>query len=463
MKELKTRFPEGFVDYEIVYDTTPFIRESVNEVFYTLRDAVILVAIVVLVFLQDWKAMILPMIDVPVSLIGTFAIMAAMGFTLNNLTLFGLVLAIGIVVDDAIVVLENIERLIATGLDARTATIKAMDEITGPVLAITLVLSSVFIPCCFLGGVSGQFFRQFAVTISVSTIISAVNALTMTPSRAVVIFRTEERVEGWPPRAPPRGPALVDLRHLRRNRHVLRGPAILTGRFDLNAALRGHGNTLPSWLTGAIVATVYIPPGLLGRGLGVVHHPARQRRAGLPLRRFQPLVRLDDGTLWPGRRPHAATEHHGPGDLRRALGHDVLAVPAHAHGLHSATGQGLPPAQCAIARFRLRGAHASGRSPASRRSPWATPRPRALPRHAGHRAHGRPFRPVVDLERQRAQPGLDVRPAEAVRQTARPAVERRRDCQVARRSAATSRCGGPSSRPSARRRSTAWARPAASS
>ena len=141
MKELKTRFPDG-LDYKIVYDTTPFIRESVDEVFYTLRDAVILVAIVVLLFLQDWRAMILPMIDVPVSLIGTFAIMAVMGFTLNNLTLFGLVLAIGIVVDDAIVVLENIERQIATGLDARTATIKAMEEITGPVLAITLVLSS---------------------------------------------------------------------------------------------------------------------------------------------------------------------------------------------------------------------------------------------------------------------------------------------------------------------------------
>jgi multidrug efflux pump subunit AcrB len=191
MKDLKTRFPDG-LDYKIVYDTTPFIRESVNEVFYTLRDAVILVAIVVLVFLQDWRAMILPMIDVPVSLIGTFAVMAAMGFTLNNLTLFGLVLAIGIVVDDAIVVLENIERLIATGLDARSATIKAMEEITGPVLAITLVLSSVFLPCCFLGGVSGQFFRQFAVTISVSTIISAVNALTMTPSRAVLIFKSDE-------------------------------------------------------------------------------------------------------------------------------------------------------------------------------------------------------------------------------------------------------------------------------
>ncbi|MDR3635054.1 MAG: efflux RND transporter permease subunit [Isosphaeraceae bacterium] len=191
MEELKTRFPDG-LDYKIVYDTTPFIRDSVNEVFKTLRDAVLLVGIVVLVFLQDWRAMILPMIDVPVSLIGTFAVMAAMGFSLNNLTLFGLVLAIGIVVDDAIVVLENIERLIATGLDARTATIKAMEEITGPILAITLVLSAVFIPCCFLGGITGQFFRQFAVTIAVSTIISAVNALTMTPSRAVLIFQTED-------------------------------------------------------------------------------------------------------------------------------------------------------------------------------------------------------------------------------------------------------------------------------
>ncbi len=195
MRELRTRFPDG-LEYRIVYDTTPFIRESVNEVFNTLRDATILVGIVVLVFLQDWKAMILPMIDVPVSLIGTFAIMAAMGFSLNNLTLFGLVLAIGIVVDDAIVVLENIERLIATGLDARAATIKAMGEITGPILAITLVLSSVFVPCCFLGGISGQFFRQFAVTIAVSTIISAVNALTMTPSRAVLIFKTEEGEHG---------------------------------------------------------------------------------------------------------------------------------------------------------------------------------------------------------------------------------------------------------------------------
>jgi multidrug efflux pump subunit AcrB len=195
MRELKTSFPEG-LDYRIVYDTTPFIRESIAEVRRTLIIAVILVAIVVLFFLQDWKAMILPMIDVPVSLIGTFAVMAALGFTLNNLTLFGLVLAIGIVVDDAIVVLENIERQMAKGLDVRTATLKAMEEITGPVLAITLVLSAVFIPCCFLGGVSGQFFRQFAVTVAASTVISAINALTMTPSRAVLIFKTEEKAGG---------------------------------------------------------------------------------------------------------------------------------------------------------------------------------------------------------------------------------------------------------------------------
>ncbi len=195
MEELKTRFPDG-VDYQIAYDTTPFIRESVNDVIKTLFEAVILVGIVVLVFLQDWKAMILPMIDVPVSLIGTFAVMAALGFSLNNLTLFGLVLAIGIVVDDAIVVLENTERMIAKGFDARTATIKAMEEITGPILAITLALSSVFIPCCFITGITGQFFRQFAVTIAVSTIISAVNALTMTPSRAVMIFKTEEGAHG---------------------------------------------------------------------------------------------------------------------------------------------------------------------------------------------------------------------------------------------------------------------------
>jgi multidrug efflux pump subunit AcrB len=187
MRDLEARFPKG-LHYAIVYDTTPFIRESVNEVFSTLRDAVILVAIVILLFLQDWKALLLPVIDVAVSLVGTFAVMSLMGFSLNNLTLFGLVLAIGIVVDDAIVVLENIERWLDKGLAVREATIAAMNEITGPIFAITLVLSSVLLPSAFLGGITGQFFRQFALTISVTMIISAINAMTMTPARAAWIF-----------------------------------------------------------------------------------------------------------------------------------------------------------------------------------------------------------------------------------------------------------------------------------
>ena len=187
MRELETRFPAG-LKYAIVYDTTPFVRESVNEVIKTLRDAIILVTIVILLFLQDWRSLLLPVIGVLVSLVGTFAVMIMLGFTLNNLTLFGLVLAIGIVVDDAIVVLENIERWMEKGLPAREATLKAMDEITGPILAITLVLSSVLLPSTALSGLVGQFFRQFAVTISVSMLISAINAMTMTPALAVLFF-----------------------------------------------------------------------------------------------------------------------------------------------------------------------------------------------------------------------------------------------------------------------------------
>src|SRR5437588_4124883 len=191
MRELESRFPKG-LHYGIIYDTTPFVRESVNEVFKTLRDAVILVAVVILLFLQDWKALLLPVIDVAVSLVGTFAVMALLGFTLNNLTLFGLVLAIGIVVDDSIVVLENIERWLDKGLPVREATIQAMNEITGPIFAITLVLSSVLLPSAFLGGITGQFFRQFALTISVAMIISAINAMTMTPARAAWIFASRK-------------------------------------------------------------------------------------------------------------------------------------------------------------------------------------------------------------------------------------------------------------------------------
>jgi multidrug efflux pump len=201
MERLKARFPAG-MDYKIVYDTTVFVDESIHEVYKTLFEAFVLVFVVVLVFLQDWRATLLPMIDVPVSLIGTLFVMAMLGFSLNNLSLFGLVLAIGIVVDDAIVVVENVERWMAKGLPPREATIKALEEITGPVIAITLVLSSVFIPTAFIAGISGQFYRQFALTIAASTIISAINAMTMAPARAVTLIKPhahgEERREALP-------------------------------------------------------------------------------------------------------------------------------------------------------------------------------------------------------------------------------------------------------------------------
>jgi multidrug efflux pump len=188
MKQLKERFPPG-IDYAIVYDTTPFINESIREVFETLFDAVVLVAFVVLVFLQNWRSALIPLIAVPVAVIGTFAVMAAMGFSLNNLTLFGLVLAIGIVVDDAIVVVEAVEHHIEHGMKPRQATIRAMEMVSGPVVAIGLVLSAVFIPCAFITGITGQFFRQFALTIAVSTLISAFNSLTLSPALSALLLR----------------------------------------------------------------------------------------------------------------------------------------------------------------------------------------------------------------------------------------------------------------------------------
>ena len=189
MEELKERgFPDG-VDYRIEYDTTVFVEESIASVYHTLIEAFVLVFIVVLVFLQNWRATIIPMVAVPVSLIGTFAAMSALGFSLNNLSLFGMVLAIGIVVDDAIVVVENVERWLAEGLAPRDAARKAMDEVTGPVIAIALVLCSVFVPTAFMAGISGQFYKQFALTIAASTIISAFNSLTLSPALAAYLLK----------------------------------------------------------------------------------------------------------------------------------------------------------------------------------------------------------------------------------------------------------------------------------
>lgn len=197
MVELRERFPTG-VDYSIVYDTTPFIDESIDEVFVALRDAVILVSVVVLVFLRRWRAALIPLVAVPVAIVGTFAAMAAFGFNLNTLTLFGLVLAIGIVVDDAIVVVEAIEHHLEQGLLPRDAAIQAMSEVSGPVIAVGLVLSAVFVPCAFVSGVVGQFYRQFAVTIAISTVISAFNSLTLSPALAVLLLKPRDQAPGPP-------------------------------------------------------------------------------------------------------------------------------------------------------------------------------------------------------------------------------------------------------------------------
>ncbi len=187
MQHLKTRFPEG-MDYQLVYDTVVFISESIKAVVKTLFEALLLVVLVVIVFLQNWRAAVIPLLAIPVSLIGTFAVMQALDVSLNTLSLFGLVLAIGIVVDDAIVVIENVERHIAEGLNAREATRVAMEEVIGPIIATTLVLLAVFIPTVFITGVSGAFYKQFALTISVSTLISTFNSLTLSPALCALLL-----------------------------------------------------------------------------------------------------------------------------------------------------------------------------------------------------------------------------------------------------------------------------------
>lgn len=191
MAELKKNFPDD-VEYSIVYDPTVFVRGSIEAVVHTLIEALLLVVLVVIVFLQTWRASIIPLLAVPVSIVGTFAVMHMFGFSINALSLFGLVLAIGIVVDDAIVVVENVERNIEEGLNPRDATIKAMSEVTSPIIAITLVLCAVFIPIAFISGLTGQFYSQFALTIAFSTVISAFNSLTLSPALAAILLKPHD-------------------------------------------------------------------------------------------------------------------------------------------------------------------------------------------------------------------------------------------------------------------------------
>ncbi|WP_461515888.1 efflux RND transporter permease subunit [Porticoccus sp.] len=188
MEELKPQFPEG-VEYRVVYDPTVFVRDSIKAVVKTLLEALALVVLVVVVFLQTWRASIIPLLAVPVSIVGTFGLMWLFGFSINTLSLFGLVLAIGIVVDDAIVVVENVERNIADGLDPKEASYRAMQEVSGPIIAISLTLIAVFVPIAFVSGLTGQFYKQFALTIAISTVISAFNSLTLSPALAAKLLR----------------------------------------------------------------------------------------------------------------------------------------------------------------------------------------------------------------------------------------------------------------------------------
>ncbi|MGQ3126295.1 efflux RND transporter permease subunit [Variovorax sp.] len=192
MAELNKNMPEG-LEYRIAYDPTQFVRASIESVIHTLLEAIMLVVLVVILFLQTWRASIIPLLAVPVSVIGTFAVLHVLGFSINALSLFGLVLAIGIVVDDAIVVVENVERNIEAGLTPREATYRAMREVSGPIIAIALVLVAVFVPLAFISGLTGQFYRQFAVTIAISTVISAINSLTLSPALAALLLRGHDQ------------------------------------------------------------------------------------------------------------------------------------------------------------------------------------------------------------------------------------------------------------------------------
>ena len=276
MEQLKANFPQG-IDYQVVYNPTEFIAESVNEVYITLFEATALVVLVVLVFLQSWRTAIIPIVAIPVSLIGTFAVMAALGFSLNTLTLFGMVLAIGIVVDDAIVVVENVERNIALGLSPREAAHRTMDEVGTALVAIALVLAAVFVPTAFIPGISGQFYRQFALTIAVSTVISAFNSLTLSPALAAWLLKPHDHKT-------PRNP-------------VLRMGNRLANGFNrgFDATSNGYARAVGSFVRRKlIVLPVYV--GLLAGTVWVANHVPRGFIPTLDQGYAIVVVQLPDGS-----------------------------------------------------------------------------------------------------------------------------------------------------------------------
>jgi HAE1 family hydrophobic/amphiphilic exporter-1 len=276
MEQLKANFPPG-IAYEIVYNPTEFIAESVNEVYKTLFEATALVVLVVIVFLQSWRSAIIPIVAIPVSLVGTFAIMAALGFSLNTLTLFGMVLAIGIVVDDAIVVVENVERNIALGMTPRDAAHVTMDEVGTALVAIALVLVAVFVPTAFIPGITGQFYRQFALTIAVSTVISAFNSLTLSPALAAWLLKPHSH-------EPPRNP-------------LVRAGAALANGFNrgFDATSRGYARAVGSVARHKLIM-LPIYAGLLAGTVWAVDHVPRGFIPTLDQGYAIVVVQLPDGS-----------------------------------------------------------------------------------------------------------------------------------------------------------------------
>ncbi len=384
MDELSKSFPEGVI-YEIQYDTTPYTRECIKEVFKSLRDAIILVAFVVLLFLQNWRSAIIPLIAVPVAIVGTFAVMAALGFSLNNLTLFGLVLAIGIVVDDAIVVVEAVEHHIENGMAPRDATIKAMSQVSGPVIAVGLVLSAVFVPCAFISGITGQFFRQFALTIAASTIISTFNSLTLSPALSAVLLR---------PREAGRSEVLPRLLYVAAGgwlAYQSLTPWLAAGIKDFSLSSAAIAGCL-LWAAPGVAC-------LRGGGHRLARGPPDRLPAGLALRTVQHRLCRDDAPLSAGGGNAAPPERTGAGGLRRAAVSDLLGLHPHPERVHPHAGHGLFAGERAIAR---RGLRRTG--PASHRS-----RAIHLRAHARSEAHAFGRRPVVLAQRVRLDFRLDVR------------------------------------------------------
>jgi multidrug efflux pump len=338
MQDLSRSFPAG-LEHRIVYNPTVFVRESIDAVIHTLYEAIGLVVLVVLVFLQNWRASLIPLLAIPVSLIGTFAAMAAFGFSLNMLSLFGIVLAIGIVVDDAIVVVENVERHIARGLSPREAARKAMDEVTGAVIAIAFGLSAVFVPTAFISGISGQFYRQFALTIAVATLLSAFNSLTLSPALCALLLephgakkdrfgRLWDLLLGWFFRAFNRGFERLGGVYSRAVGRLLRRSALGITVYVLLLGLTALGfrsvpaGFIPAQDKGYLIVAIQLPDGAsLERTDAVVRRASEiilatpGVRYAVAFAGFSGATRANSsnaGAIFVGPRPFEERVKHGP-------------------------------------------------------------------------------------------------------------------------------------------------------